>query len=422
MILDFKAFSGAIVKVEKLADTQVAKYVLFDIKDGALNIEFSDGKKNLIEKLSYTAEEGDVESLQAMLLISNVREILNVCAGSGTIKVDEISLVFDSVDKLTVSAEKYYMVSPDGVNAYKKICSHISKDVKYLKANEIKGGTILTRFNYDSIFTVMDNTADIWDITELRDLLVKTSKIEAKNCYISSTRKAAYSITMASTMSHINLKEDIKYGFAVTNKMSKSLADILGLLNTDAQLLVVVKEKKFCYMMTSDDSFGIMFEMAQATRTEAFTLENYLNESYDMYSCVFPREALVDTIKVVMGVAKDDNTALSFGLGSSKIVGYEEEAEELKVYIERGDVSTSISRFSIGAVGYEDNSEAKDLMDLKFNINLKVFDEILKCCIGQFIKLNMKKSERAIKIKVCDCSKTEDGETVEFANYYTVQV
>ena len=418
MILNFNKFAEAVKRAEKFAsDAQSSKNLLLEAKGDKLCVSFSDGKKNITERLDCVIEDGDINE-RAIVTFENIRDIINSCAGSGSITIDTVTFKFDGRDKLIVDADKYYLISKDNENTIKKICSHVNKEIKYTRVDDLRGGTILTRFDYDTIFTTINDSADEWDMSELKELLLRAAKNDPKTCFFSGAKQAAYSMTQAS-LTLIPFKEEISNGFSLNSKVAKSLGDIIGSLSgTDNKLLVYTVDKKFCYMMTSDETLGIMFELAQATRNDVTSLQRYTSATYDTYSFVFVKDALADTLKTALAAAKDDNSVLNFRLGTEKLDGAESDREELQCVIDRGNVASSISKLVVGAVSYTD-SEEDSLLNTHINLNLKVLMDIMNNCIKRFVKFDLLKNQNSVMIQISDCDKNEDGAIEVSAFHYT---
>lgn len=420
MILKFNQFAEAVKRTEKFAsDAQSSKNLLLELKGNKLCISFSDGRKNITERLECEIEDGDVDE-QAMVTFENIREIINACAGSGSIMIDNIRFRFDGRDKLIADADKYYQVA-DTNNAdviKKKICSHVNKEVKYTRIENLKGGAILTRFDYDTIFTTVDDTADEWDIDTLKNLLVRVSKNDPKTCFFSGAKQAAYSMTQAS-LTLIPFTDEIKHGFSLNSKVAKSLGDIIGSLDgSENKIKVVTVDKKFCYMMTTDETFGIMFELAQATRNDVATLQRYTSATYDTYSFIFLKDALSDTLKTALAAAKDDNSVLNFRIGTEQFDGEVSDKAELQCVIDRGNAANSISNLVVGAVEYVDN-ESDSLVNTHINLNLKVLMDIMSNCTQRYVKFDLLKNQNSVMIQISDCVRDADKNVIVSAYHYT---
>ena len=145
MIINFKRFTGAISKMDRFAaDTNAKKQILLDVKGDMLNIFYSDGRKNIVERIKCELEDGDVDE-SAIVIIDNLKDVIAACAPSGSIKCDEINMKFDGRDKLSINADKYYLSMNKAGEEVKRVGSHVAKDVKYVKSAEMHGGSILTR-------------------------------------------------------------------------------------------------------------------------------------------------------------------------------------------------------------------------------------------------------------------------------------
>ena len=426
MILEFNKFAEAVKRAEKFAsDSPSSKNLLMESRQGKLVISFSDGKKNITERLECTMEDSDIEE-RAIVTFENVKEIITSCTGSGSIQVDSINLKFDGRDRLIAEADKYYLGAYPGEEnkVYKKLCSHVNKEVKYTRVDDLKGGTILTRFDYDTIFTTVgeslssETPADEWEVADLKELFARVSKNDPKTCFFSSKYKAAYSMTQAS-LTFVPIEQDILNGFSMASKVAKNLGEIINSIGgADTKIQIVTVDKKFCYMMNTEETFGIMFELAQATRNDVSTLQRYRSSTYDTYKFRFFKDALADTLKTALSAAKDDNSVLSFQLGKEQIDGKESDKDELQCVIDRGNASSSISKLVLAATEYTDNDEAS-ILDLHIKLNLKVMLDIISNCTQQYVVFELLKVQNSVLIQISDVAGKSDDKYIISAYHYT---
>lgn len=411
MIINFKEFESAVGQIERMAsDTQGEKKILLNAGAGDIKVCFSDGKKNIIKKLDCTFEEGDFEE-SAIVILDSLKAVIDMCKCSGILKVDDIKLTFDGRDKLTASVDWYCLTGTSEEDVQKKYCSHIERSIKYIRTDDVKGGTLLTRFNYNSIFEVIDDTADTWEVADFKDVLSRVSKNDPKVCFVSPNKQAAYSLTQA-TLTLIPLKNNITSGFSLNSKVAKCLSDIVGSTDANNKLLVLTKDKKFCYMMTSDEKLGVMFELTPATRYDSVTVKRFESEDYEQYKLVYLRELLGSIVKASMSAAKDENTELTF---KEKAVA---DGTELVTFMNRGDSSRSISTLEVSSVYSEDNSDNHDMTDIGIKCNLKVMYDLLNSCISPFVKLDMINRDGTMFMRMTDVAKDEDGQEVVTAYHY----
>lgn len=327
---------------------------------------------------------------------------------------------------MTANADKFITRGDEAVR-----CSHVAKTIKYIKTSDLKGGTILTRFNYSNIFSVMDESADVWDITELKTILAKLSKPkDTKTCFVSAKKNQAYSLTAAS-VSLVELNEntigktlkdsvELKNSFSMAAKTNSFLSDILGMIKCDdeVKLQVLTQEKRFCYMATTDGTVGIMFELAPATRYDVMNLQKYESMDYTMYELAFERDVLSDIVRVTMQAAKDDSVTMK--LKEDKDTG------EVIAVIDRGDASSSISKLEINCINHEDNGEEKGgdkLLSLAIGMNISVINELLNNCYSDFIVFKMVEVSGSIFLRMCDGYRDGEGEErrfVEQTAHFTV--
>ena len=164
MILDLKVLGSAVAKVDKLsADNTKSRQVLFDVNDNEIYFVYSDGKKSIVEKLEAELEDADINE-RAIVDIAKIKDVLESCSSRGMLRCDEVHIHFDGKDQMTASAVKYMLRERDGMEL-KKVDSRISKKFKYLRADSLKNGSLLTRFNYKGLFEAMNGefTFDEWE-------------------------------------------------------------------------------------------------------------------------------------------------------------------------------------------------------------------------------------------------------------------
>lgn len=424
MIINFKRFTGAISKMDRFAaDTNAKKQILLDVKGDTLNIFYSDGRKNIVERIKCELEDGDADE-SAIVNVDNLKDVIAACAPSGSIKCDEITMKFDGRDKLSINADKYYLSSNKAGEEVKRVGSHVAKDVKYVKSEEMHGGSILTRFDYNTIFGIFAEDgveSDKWDIADMKNILTRVSKNDPKTCFISAKEQEAFSMTNAS-LTTLPLKNDIKFGFSLTSKVAKFVGDIFGSVEGASSVFVTSKENRYCYMMTDDETVGIMFENTPASRMDKITVTRYKEVKYETYSCIFPREVITDTFKTALGAGKDDNSELAFELAKTEFIGSsnDDDETELQCVITRGDGVSSLSGFRAAARAYESHNDEKPLEAEKLKINLKVLVDLLNNCSDLYVKIDMEVIQNQVYMKLTDYHRDpETGAYLVGAVHYT---
>lgn len=423
MILDFNRFAKTIGKANKFAqDISTRKNILFKLQGSTLSVCYSDGKKSFIEKLDCELEDGDQDE-DAIVLLDYIMEILSVSAGSGNIHCDTLSIKFDGRDKMKAYAEKYYVIE-NGDETIKRVCSKITKEAPYTVAANMKGGTILTRCNYDDIFKAFesdeDGVYDAWSKQDMREMLDRLSKNEPKACFVSAKMNTAFSTPAAGVaMTVLPIRAKISNGFAMSSKEAKYVADIWNLSDDVSNIYVHNHENRYCYMVSDDNRIGIMFENAKATKLDSANYQKFMSTPYDHYTAVFFREILTDMLKNALATGKSDTATVTFKMQGIENIDSAYEGEELTMNINRGDAMSSLSGFTCSAVTYETGDEAeKPITELSFNIALKVLYNLITNCVDSFVVLNAEKDGNFILLKLTDGHRDENKEIIASAYHY----
>lgn len=401
MIVSLAEFSKAFYNINRFAsDFTQNNRMLINIASDLMSLCYSSGNRNIIEKLEYEAEDGD-RAGQFIVSIEDIASILSICSTSSTIFIDNITIRLEEPDKFRVTADKYIKFS-DGEEIQKKNCSRIDRTVKYYESSDIKN-SILTRFDYTTIFSEFNDPdeADEWKITgmeeskdtnnDLVNILKRLYIDDQTTCYVSGGNKAAFSIPTAG-LTFAPIEKELHNGFSVSGRFSRCLSDTLSLLGTkDDTVFVKVVDKRYCYMITRDERAGIMFELQPGSRLELRSMERYRNTEYKDYELVFNREVITDIVNQSIRLNKEDTTEFSF----------ESLDDEVVLIIKRGDASSN-STLSVSAAGYKQQNE-KEITDLKFRVNLKYMQTLLKNCSDYYIRMNIAVLGNDLLIRMDDC-------------------
>lgn len=419
MILDLKVLGSAVAKVDKLsADNTKSRQVLFDVNDNEIYFVYSDGKKSIVEKLEAELEDADINE-RAIVDIAKIKDVLESCSSRGMLRCDEVHIHFDGKDQMTASAVKYMLRERDGMEL-KKVDSRISKKFKYLRADSLKNGSLLTRFNYKGLFEAMNGefTFDEWENANLREMLARTSRVDKAPAFISSKQSAAFANTQ-SYLTYIPLSESVQHSFSMDCKVARAVSDILGSLDC-TKTFVTVLNNRYCYMISGDEKIGLMLENVPVNRMTLSSIERYTSIEYNDYSLVFNREILTDTLVRALGAAKDENTVLSFKMEKEEFLSdYGVEAEEsLVADLTRGDAISGYTHLTAQA---EESSAAEglSLFDLKLKLNLKLLTDIVGNCEDKFVMMNLQANGNNAFVQLIDCHLNEDGDIVASGYHYT---
>lgn len=420
MILDLKVLGSAVARVDKLsADNAKARQVLFDVNDNEIYFVYSDGKKSLVEKIAAELEEGEANE-RAIIDIAKIKDVLESCSSRGMLKCDSVKLSFDGKDQMLAEAVKYTVRYREGIEL-KKVDSRISKKFKYLRADSLKNGSLLTRFDYKGLFETLHNddlSFNMWDTAYLNSLLAKTSRVDKAPVFISAKQSAAFANNQSS-LTFLPLAEAIEHSFSMDSKVARAVSDIFSSLDSN-KAYVTVLNNRYCYMISGDEQLGIMFENVPVNRMTLSSIERYTTIEYGDYSLVFNRETLTDTMVRALAASKDENTVMSFKMEKEEYLSdYDFEPEECLVAdITRGDGINGYTHLTVQA---EESSagDGLDLFNLKLKLNLKLLTDIISSCEDVFIMLGFHVVDANAFVRIIDCHLNEDGDIVSSGYHYT---
>lgn len=400
MKVNISKITNAINKISDLTSgDKTIPGVLLDLSEDTLKVCYSDGHKSLVEKLSVEVEEGDYIGAIAVDFTQMARAIAN-CQPSGIIKVEEIRLEYKPNNIVTVSADQNLEVTDDegNITQTKKLASK-KMDLAWKEPGSDMKSAILTRMKYDDIFEA--DMTDEFDKKELVEALSKTSTEKGKQIYLSVKTQNIFvanqahvtsvpisklkelsleekdeiraELNEAGTFTDENYKAEIEkaenrmhFSVAMSQTLSKSLIGILNKMSSDTVYLHTKDKCCNIFVDNEDETVGVWFEMAQASKAHTGSLERYSSMNYKTYQIMFLREFLANNVKSALNATKSEKVDLKFDIVD----------EELGLVIKAGSASSSVAD-TYRVVTYDVIDPTNDLTSKSFVISLKVLSDML---------------------------------------------
>ena len=411
MIVNLDQLTNAMSKVKSFAqDTKMIPGILLNFKDNAIDVCYCDGRKAIIEKVDADMQAG--EQLGPVIVPYQLFvEVVNACQPSGLLVCDDLEISVLENNRFNVKTVKYAIVAkPNGEDDYeefKKPVSKFEQEIKYYRVDEDRRFGLLTRIDYDSIFS--GELYDVWDRSSLQDVLKKLSKEDSKTCYCSSKEKAAFVVNVDHSI-YIPKDELDEVGFSIVSKWAKYVVEILNKVSSD-KVHVSVEGGTHCRIYTPDNKVGIWFEMAPGTAMDKMTIETYRQKDYGHYQVVFNRYALMDAVKKALAIDNLDSTSFTFKDSENGLV----------VSIVSGKGASKARDFSVIAEAYKDN--AGDLIQTSIPVSLKALSVVVDNCDGAYLIMDVAVDNSGKCIRYTDViGREDDGTPIAGALYYTLSV
>lgn len=370
-----------------------------------LKVCYSDGHKSLVEVLEATAEQGDTIG-RVITDYGQLKRAIDNCQSSGSIIVDDFRIVYEK-NVLKVCARQYYNITDgEGNVTAKRYMGEKSMDISRTEPEADMKAKVLTRANYDNIFTA--EQFDQYDRAELADALARTSTEKGKQIYFAQSRQEVFVTNQAHVTSYpISLydvseqdmleirgelaesnpgytEEDyaklikdkrnrIHFSLVFSQQTAKAVSSIISKLESDT-VYISKSDNKFCsvYVDNDDEKVGIWFEMPAASKAHLGGIERYSSLPYTTYQISFMREFITDIVKSALSSTKSEKVALKFETNEVDSIG----RPLYELVVDSGSASASTSdRHRLNADDAIDT--LGDLADKSFNISLKVLYDML---------------------------------------------
>lgn len=401
MRVNIAELTSAVGKISDLVvgDKQVPGVMLDLSSDGLLKVCYTDGHKSLIEELHVELDENDVVDKIVVSYDMFNRAIAN-CQPSGNIKVDECKIEYLNDKLIRLSADQLYDVTDSEGNVEQtKRLSTKKMDLAFVKPGSDMKSAIFTRMKYDDIFNA--DTTDVFNKKEFINALTKTTTEKGRPVYISNKMQGMFVANQVHTTSvpisklevsderlaeikselqsqnnfteeayaeAVNKESDrIHFSIAIQYNNAKSLIGILNKTKSD-EVYVYTKDR-FCniFIDNEDETVGIWFEMATASRVHIETLQRFDSIPYTSYQITFMREFLADIVKSALNVTNSEKTVFSFS---------KNEEGTTEIEFSAGSSNASVAD-SYKVVCDKVLDSAGDITERKFNISLKILSEMI---------------------------------------------
>lgn len=386
-----------------------------------LKVCYSDGHKSLIKEIDVELEDSDYLGKVVVSYEALSRAIAN-CQPSGSIKVDQIEFEYAPGNIIVIKADlSVETKDAEGNVVGQRVMANKRMDVAWVEPGSNMKASILTRMDYDALFTDPEaETADHYIIGELTDALSRTSVEKNRAIYLSTkTQKIFVSNTAHLTAVPIqgydmtqerldeirgqlvengtysdeafeaacaNERNRMHSSVVIPQNIAKAIISILGQTSADknSDEVQLYTKSRYCvlYMDTEDDKLAIWFEMAQGSKTHIGALERYNSLQYQSFQLMFMREFLENSIKSALAVTKSDKIKFKFEPTES-----DQAVTELDLVIEAGSASASVvDKYKVNPS--EINDPTNSLAQKEFNVSLKVFWDMLSQLKTEFVALD----------------------------------
>ncbi len=410
MIVSLEKLTFAMAKIRKFAEGQKnVPGVMFDIAGDKMKVCYSDGKKSIIEIIDIEPGESVIED---KIVVPYVRivNIIDICQPSGPVFTSDLDITFNDGNIMVIKAVKKVNIAPkeDEEEPEVKVVSKFEQKINFYRPEESIQYQALSRMDYGSIFE--SETFDVWTKEDLKAVLSRTSTEKSKVIYISAAKKSAFVVNLAH-VTNIPISTCEGHGMTVATHIASALVEILSKMPGD-RVSVCVKESRYANITSEDNSVGIWFEMAPASKTDMATLKRYQEKDYSKYKLTFCRPALQNVISCAMAADNNEKTMLTF------------------VNVENGDLAIRIASTSGGSSVANDfcvvmenyRDSVGDIMSAKIPVSLKVLYDMIGNCQEYYVAMDIATDEGGTYIcigDVADCDK--DGYPTRLATtHYTV--
>lgn len=451
MQVSLSGLSKAMAKVRSFADgNNNVPGVMFDIHEQYMDVCYSDGKKAVIEQVNVHDNDQSVMG-RIVLPFSRMMSIIDILQPTGHVATSDLDMKFlpnsimeiSAVKSMTVyesagqSEESTEAPAEDGevgadwdspeyaqqaiegaapqtaiqseqadeeeVIQESIIVSKFDQRINYERPEDNLRYGILSRMNYEDIFVGSDgeSTSDftVWDISQFREVLSRTSIEKGKTVYVSKNEQCAFVCNLAYA-SNIPVSEVGDNGFVVSTSLAKSIIDILGKVDTDgSKILVKNKDSRYVCIINDKGTFGLWFEMAPASRTDAATIHRYKERKYGSFRVAFSREAFQNVLNSAISVDKTEKTVLEFVM----------EGNGPALHIVSNNSGASISNdFKIMATSKFTHLEV--MLAEKLPMSIKVLSDMVNNCVSDYIEFALDTDEAGGRyIRIGDIDMESDG-------------
>ena len=436
------ALTSAIEKVSQLAASDAnVPGVLLKIKDGLMEVCYSNGRQSIIQRVDIVMDEGDVVG-DIVVPYKRLADIVGALQPAGRISTSDVTFKFETQELegvVEVSATKHLVMYSGGTadqadhtdkaatagdtanaqpagnieNMFESlegteedveptidggltdvggvgaevvedsyVVSQFSQKLSYFnpETSSIKYG-LLTRMNYDEIFVGDDgetqNDFDTWNLAELKDTLTSLAIEKNKTIYASHSQGAVFVVNIAYA-SWIPTENVEQNGFTITTNLAKQVTGIMASMARGGAETVQVKTKDNRYVCLTD-------------------AENRVGVWFEM---VAPNRTEAATIKhyrdkqyngyraLFSREALDNvlNSALATDKVEKTTVWFTMKPEGLAMRIESTNSGASVAN-TFDVISYGDMVGMDMMLTEKLSLSLKVLSDMVKNCCCDFLEL-----------------------------------
>lgn len=400
MKVKLDVLTSAMSKIRKFAEGQKnVPGVMLDISGDKMKVCYSDGKKSIVEVIDIEQEEPGVQG-RIVVPYAKITSIIDICQPSGPIITGDLDIAFYENNIIEITAIKKVKLISDTENeeeeqnVEEKMVSKFEQRLNYYKPEDSIQYQVLARMDYDSIFE--GDNPDVWDKEDLRNKISRLSTEKSKVVYVSAHKRAAFVVNLAH-VTNIPIDSCENNGMTLTTFIASALVDILGKMNGD-KVAICVKDNRYANITSEDNTVGIWFEMAPASKTDVATLKRYEDKTYNKYQLTFCRPAIQNVIACAMATDANEKTTISF---------VEAESGELAIKIITNTGGSVVNDFNVVMENYRDS--VGDILNAKIPVSLKVLYDMLGNCQEYYIAFDIANDDAGTYIRVADIVEVDDN-------------
>lgn len=415
MIIKLKELSVAISKLSDLAsgDKNVAG-IMFDIKDDTIDVCYTDGSnKVLAETIKAETSEMDVKEKIVFNYLAFTR-IIEACKPTGKIITDTVDFEFCENQVIKVKAEKKVPIN-DSEDT--KTVSLIEQSIGWIKSDSGTRVASLDRENYDLLrhydeqfiqenyptdpekaqkirplsTSEWESSRDEWDIAELKSTLSKLSIENGKLVYLAPSAKTAF-VNNTSCVICIPLKNKIKNKVILSSSMAKSLANVLGKVNsTDGKIYLHMISPEIVVYSTGDNTGAISIKNAKQDNNNITQMGYAMARDYSQYMLNFNREVLESCLMGAKTAGASDKATVTFEVETDS-----KGKKLVKLIMAAKNTNSSTdNKYDVMAEYAADITDT--LADLKISIVLDVLHQAVSQATTEYIALDIHVEDKGSK-------------------------
>lgn len=418
MKVNVEELTSAVQKVRSFAETiKQPVGVMLDIQGNTLGICYSDDKKAIIEKLEVEPESDDIQG-KVVVSYEKLNSIIGMCQTTNGIFTEDLYISFNTENKqMILKADSYMTVNratgrdENGEVVYSeesKKVSEIKQIIAYNFPTDNKRIEVLSRMNYEGIFTDDLDKCDTWNRDELKALLSAVSVDKGGTIYVTSKDRSAFSVNLTYTKS-IPIESSIENGFSLAVPIAKAIVDILNKVKDPEVMLY--RDDKYVSIFNGTDTVGITVAVAPLNKSHFMTLASYRGKKYDACELIFSKAALMYAIKNAIDNTKDERLEMAF---------VEENGEMYAQMVVDNSSASVFSDFKVIMEG-QSSLDFEALKELKIPISLSVLGDMVSGCTTTYVALDVSIEANMKCIRVGELlGRDDEGNKIYRALQYTI--